>query len=149
VVAAWDDDPESFDYSVTRDHWAILEASTDADGRLLQVVKLPAPSYDRIRRGGSTDMAAGYLNYYVGNGFVLLPEFGDRDADEYAQRVVGDLYPGRALEVLDIDYIAMGGGGIHCATQQQPVSNVRPFVGCHFSLLYFCICIPHFPYIYP
>eukprot|EP00873_Tetraselmis_striata_P045549 jgi/Tetstr1/465813/TSEL_010434.t1 len=38
-------------------------------------------------------MAAGYVNYYVGNGFVLVPEFGDEEADGYAANLLAELYP--------------------------------------------------------
>lgn len=124
VVAALDNDPDSFDYQVTRDHLSILQSATDADGRLLEVIPLPGPSYARIRRRDEDDMAAGYVNYYVGNGFVLVPEFGDEEADGYAANLLAELYPGRTIEVLNIDNIAAGGGGIHCATMQQPASSV-------------------------
>ena len=56
------------------------------------------------------------------NGGVLLPEFGDAKADEKARASLQKAYPGRAIIQLNIDPIAAGGGGIHCTTQQEPVS---------------------------
>ena len=64
-----------------------------------------------------------YLNYYIGNGFVLVPTCGhDADADMLA--LIGDQYPGRAVVGLDVGAIlAHGGGGIHCITQQLPAET--------------------------
>jgi agmatine deiminase len=61
-----------------------------------------------------------YLNFYVGNGFVLVPTANHRaDADMLA--VVAAQFPGREVIGLDVGPIlAYGGGGIHCITQQIP-----------------------------
>ena len=61
-----------------------------------------------------------YVNWYVCNGAVLIPKFGDRFADDAARSMIAELYPSREVVQLRIDYLAEGGGGIHCATQQQP-----------------------------
>ena len=60
------------------------------------------------------------MNYYVCNGAVIAPEFGDADADSAARGVLQRLFSDREIVMVDIDPIAAGGGGIHCATQQQP-----------------------------
>jgi agmatine deiminase len=61
-----------------------------------------------------------YVNWYVCNGAVLVPRFGDRSADGAARSLVTSLYPGREVIQLTINNLAEGGGGIHCITQQQP-----------------------------
>jgi agmatine deiminase len=61
-----------------------------------------------------------YLNYYVVNGAVISAKFGDTAADAAAKAVLQSLYPGRIVVQVTIDGLAVGGGGIHCATQQQP-----------------------------
>lgn len=61
-----------------------------------------------------------YVNWYVCNGAVLIPRFGDRRADDAARSLVRDLYPGRDVVQVTINNLAEGGGGIHCVTQQQP-----------------------------
>ncbi len=71
-------------------------------------------------RGKGTDFLSSYVNYYVCNGAVIAPSFGDRGADQAAAETLRTLYPGREIVQVDIDPIASGGGGIHCATQQQP-----------------------------
>lgn len=117
VVAGYDPDPQSFDHAVTKKHLEILQTATDADGRKLEVVVLEAPQ--NVRKTDE-EFAAGYLNFYVCNGAVIAPEFGDARADANAQAKLKSLFPGRVIEQLNIDGIAAGGGGIHCTTQQEP-----------------------------
>ena len=119
VIAGFDPDPKSFDHAVTKRHLEILRAATDAEGRKLEVVTLVAPS--RVReKFASADFAAGYINFYVCNGAVIAPEFGDEKADAAARQTLQLLFRGREVVQLNIDGIAAGGGGIHCTTQQEP-----------------------------
>ncbi|GHH85230.1 porphyromonas-type peptidyl-arginine deiminase [Streptomyces sulfonofaciens] len=97
----------------------VLKAATDARGRELRVVELPEPDPTRIGRRGRYFIAS-YANYYVVNGAVLLPRFGDPAGDQRAAALIRDLHPGRAVVQLEINTLAEGGGGIHCATKQQP-----------------------------
>ncbi len=119
VVAHLDTDPTSYDHEVTRRHLEILRSATDASGRRLEVVVLEAPAQVRPQYE-SDSFAAGYINFYVCNGAVIAPQFGDARADDTARQVLRDLYPGREVVQLNIDGIAAGGGGIHCLTQQEP-----------------------------
>ncbi len=119
VVAGLEMDRKSFDFEVTRKHLEILRASTDAHNRKLEVLTLESPR--RVRRElQSEDFAAGYINFYVVNGGVIAPQFGDVDADAKCKEVLTRLFPNRRIVQLNVDAIAAGGGGIHCATQQQP-----------------------------
>lgn len=120
VVAGYDPDPDSFDHAVTKRHLQILQAATDAQGRKLEVVVLEAPATVRPQYA-TADFAAGYINFYVCNGAVIIPEFGDPQADQAAQEQLQALFPKRAIIPIPIDGIAAGGGGIHCATQQEPL----------------------------
>ncbi|MBI3285396.1 MAG: agmatine deiminase family protein [Burkholderiales bacterium] len=119
VVAHLDSDPASPEYALTRRHLDILRNSRDARQRTLQVSTLAAPGYVRPEFDNK-DFAAGYVNFYVCNGAVLLPEFGDAQADQAARASLAELFPGRRILQLNIDPIAAGGGGIHCTTQQEP-----------------------------
>ncbi|HGM6837048.1 TPA: agmatine/peptidylarginine deiminase [Serratia marcescens] len=123
VVANLDTDSASYDHAVTQQHLAILKAATDADGRRLQVHTLSPPLAPRDSRfsRNNPDFAAGYINYFVINGAVIAPEFGDPQADRAALELLTALYPQRKVVQLEIDAIAAGGGGIHCATNQLPV----------------------------
>ncbi|MFN8444403.1 MAG: agmatine deiminase family protein [Caldilineaceae bacterium] len=119
VVAGYDPDPASFDHVVTRKHVEILRQATDARNRKLEVAVLEGPS--TIREKYATDnFAAGYINFYVCNGAVIAPEFGDPKTDVAAKQTLQKLFPKRAIVQINIDGIAAGGGGIHCTTQQEP-----------------------------
>ncbi|GAA2814762.1 agmatine deiminase family protein [Kitasatospora paracochleata] len=97
----------------------VLHEATDVTGRALTVVELTEPDFTVIGDRGK-DFLATYLNYYVVNGGVIVPRFGDRAADDRAAGILADLHPGRKVTQVSIDHIASGGGGIHCSTQQQP-----------------------------
>jgi agmatine deiminase len=119
VAAAYEPDETAFDHAVTRRHLDILRSATDARGRRLEIVVLEAPS--RVRPAfENDDFAAGYVNFYVCNGAVIAPEFGDPRADEAARLSLQQLFPDRDVVQINIDAIAAGGGGIHCTTQQEP-----------------------------
>lgn len=119
VVAGVENDASSPEHAVTQRHLAILRKATDARGRPLKVVPMPGPDYVRPQYENK-DFAAGYINFYVCNGAVLCPEFGDAQADRNTKAILREQFPGRDIVQLNIDAIAAGGGGIHCTTQQQP-----------------------------
>ena len=119
VVAHLDPDKSSSEYELTRRHLEILESSTDARGNQLDVVTLEPPKTVR-QRFDSDEFCAGYINFYVCNNAVIAPEFGDVETDSIAKSTLTDLFPDREVVMLNIDGIAAGGGGIHCATQQEP-----------------------------
>lgn len=100
---------------------AVLEHATDARGRSLEIVDLPEADPAELGERGE-DFLGSYVNYYVADGAVILPRFGDRRADERAAAVLRDLHPGREVRAVEIPTLAEGGGGIHCATQQQPAT---------------------------
>ncbi|MFF8784986.1 agmatine deiminase family protein [Streptomyces sp. NPDC015125] len=95
----------------------VLEHAVDARGKRLEVVELFEPA-DIGRRGEG--FLACYANYYVANGAVIMPRFGDRKADGKAAATLRDLYPGREVVPVPVDHLGEGGGGIHCSTQQLP-----------------------------
>ncbi|MBL1073951.1 agmatine deiminase family protein [Nocardia sp. 2] len=121
VVAGLDNDPDSYDYDVTRTHLDILHSATDVHGRPLQVEVLEGPSTVR-EKFAADDFAAGYINFYVCNGAVIAPEFGDPDTDPATRETLERLFPDREVVQIDIDAVAAGGGGIHCTTQQEPAA---------------------------
>lgn len=115
ILANLENDPESFDYAVTRRHQRDLKSAFPRKN-----VRTVSPPNKLPAGFNSDDFAAGYINYYVINGAVIVPEFGDRAADERAQTIIESAYPGREVVPVKINNIAAGGGGIHCATLHQP-----------------------------
>jgi agmatine deiminase len=97
--------------------YEILRQASDKNGRPFEIVVVQEPFDPRI---SSPDFVASYVNYYVCNGGVIAAGFGDRDTDNEAESTLKRLYPDREIVTLNVDPVGEVGGGIHCATQQQP-----------------------------
>ena len=61
-----------------------------------------------------------YLNWLVGNGFVITVGFGDEVADAAAKRRIEGYFPGRDVYVIEMLASWYDGGGVHCHTNDQP-----------------------------
>ena len=115
------DDPDEPDWLRLGVDRRVAQGALDARGRALDVVTVPVLPFSEVDRGdGPERVVVPYLNYYIGNGFVLVPTCGHAaDADMVA--LIAEQYPGREAVALDVGAIlAGGGGGIHCITQQLP-----------------------------
>lgn len=137
VVLTWTDDATDPQYRISRQALEQLSAATDARGRKLVVHKLhqPAPvliseeesaGVDRVpgtlpRRPGDR-LAASYVNFYIGNGVVVVPKFDDPN-DAPAWAALAELFPEREIILVPAREILLGGGNIHCITQQQPLGR--------------------------
>ncbi len=66
------------------------------------------------------DEAALFMNFLVGNGFVLVGTSTDDEQDAEARRVLGRIFPGRDIRFVNVDALWANGGGIHCVTNDQP-----------------------------
>lgn len=135
VVLAWTDDPQDPQYELSAACLRVLEQETDAKGRSIRVHKLPIPSkpvcmtakecagiglWDgQPTRTPGERLAASYVNFYVANGGILLPQFGD-PMDVVAQKTLQALFPTREIVLIAAREILIGGGNIHCITQQIP-----------------------------
>lgn len=95
----------------------ILSRARDARGRAFEIVEIEDALETRSRRA---DFFSAYANYYVGNGALYSPEFGDVRADALARDAFERLYPDREVVMLNLDRIYENGGGAHCVTQQEP-----------------------------
>ncbi len=112
-----DDDPPDLWQRAARETRDILAAAIDVAGRPLRLTEIQEPARARVR---NPEFLASYVNYYVCNGAVIMARFGDAGADAAAQRAIAALHPGREVIALDADALGWIGGGIHCATRQQP-----------------------------
>lgn len=70
----------------------------------------------------SIDFIASYANYYVNNGAVIAPQFGDAQTDAIASGALMRSYPDQEVIMLNVDTLGELGGGVHCATQQRPAT---------------------------
>lgn len=134
VVLAWTDDKSDPQYEMSKSCLDILENSTDAKGRKIKVHKLPLPKPVYITAeecDGLDDMngeptrtpgerlAASYVNFYISNGSVVCPQFNDEN-DKKALEILKELFPTRDVVGIYARDILIGGGNIHCITQQIP-----------------------------
>jgi agmatine deiminase len=72
----------------------------------------------------SFNTCACYTNYFVANGVVVVPVFGNVN-DDRAIKILQEQYPDR--KVVGVNCVALfeNGGGIHCGTPQQPGATPR------------------------
>jgi agmatine deiminase len=134
VLLAWTDDVNDPQYEISREALDVLTATTDAKGRKLEVYKVQLPSpvlisaeecegVDSVEgtmpREEGDRMAASYVNFYIANGAIIAPLFDD-PADRPALEKLKEHFPGREVIGIYAREILLGGGNIHCITQQQP-----------------------------
>jgi agmatine deiminase len=123
VVVGLENDKSIADYDITREHLKILSSAKDANGHDLHIEVLEAPHDVKVHPDEEQDFAAGYIGYYVCNGAVIAQKFGDKDMDLKSKNTLSKLFPNREIIQLEVNAIASGGGSIHCATQQEPLSK--------------------------
>jgi agmatine deiminase len=83
----------------------------------LDLVNLP--SAGRIENIEGDIIPASYMNFYIGNVVVVVPQYGVAN-DRAAVQVVEALFPDRRTVGLRADHILTGGGSFHCISQQVP-----------------------------
>ncbi|TWE13141.1 agmatine deiminase family protein [Rudaeicoccus suwonensis] len=109
-------DPAHPDHAVMQEVVAALEDTTDADGRLWDIRRMPAP---QVLTDDEGPVDYSYLNHLVVNDGVIACSFNDPHDDE-AVALLRECYPGRRVVTVDARPIFARGGGVHCITQHQP-----------------------------
>lgn len=114
------EDRNDANYEVMQQNLAHLRAAKKADGSLFHVEPLPLP---RKRRDFADErLPLSYANFYIGNGFVVVPTFEDEN-DERGVEIVGRYFAGREIIPLSSSGLVCGGGSFHCVTQQIPAGR--------------------------
>ena len=109
VLLSWTDDETDPQYERSVEALSVFSSTVDARGRKIQVVKLHVPgplymteeeAFGIVQEGGEakpriagTRLAASYVNFYIANGGIIVPRFGDAKRDEDAIRVLSETYP--------------------------------------------------------
>lgn len=93
-----------------------LAAMSDAQGRKLEVIRIPSPGVVRGEDGDS--IPASHMNFLIGNEAVVVPIYSDMGDD--ALKALAPLFPDRRIVGLSSTAILTGGGSFHCITQQEP-----------------------------
>ena len=94
-----------------------LDAARRLRSTDLDVVILPSPG--RVLNEDGDVIPASYMNFYIGNAAVVVPQYGAPN-DEVAVEAVQALFPDRAAIGLRADHVLTGGGSFHCISQQVP-----------------------------
>jgi len=137
VVLSWTDDKRDPQYPISRDAYERLMQARDARGRRFKVHKIvqPGPLHateaesrgidaneHARRRPAGERLAGSYVNFYIGNRRVVVPLL-DAKRDGAALRKVQELFPRREVVGVPGREILLGGGNIHCITQQVPAAR--------------------------
>ena len=139
VVLAWCNDPNDPQYAMSQADFDVLSHETDAKGRSLRITKLPVPhkpvcvteeecagylfAEGEDTREPGERLAASYVNFYFGNDCVLVPQFGGIYAEDDARacEILRGCIRNREIVPVPARVILLGGGNIHCITQQIPL----------------------------
>ncbi len=134
VLLTYTDDESDPQHAISRDAQERLEAATDAQGRTLEVIRLPSPGPITITaeeaqgvdavpgslpRRPKDRLAASYANFYIATKRIVYPLL-DPHYDAIAAGVLRSCFPDREVVGVPAREILLGGGNIHCITQQVP-----------------------------
>jgi agmatine deiminase len=136
VVLGWTDNARDVQHAISLDAWERLQAAVDARGRRLKVHKLPMPrplsisakeAAGVVTREGTKARPAGerlagsYVNFYIANGGIVMPLLDSR-TDQIAAAKLKRLFPDRRVVGVPAREVLLGGGNVHCITQQVPAA---------------------------
>jgi agmatine deiminase len=111
VVTVVETDKSSANYEPLKENLARLRSRGD-----LRVATLPCP--EPVYFAGQL-LPASYANFYIANGLVLAPTFGD-PRDRTALNTLARLFPRREVVGIPCRDLVLGLGTLHCMTQQEP-----------------------------
>jgi len=137
VMLTWTDDEADPQFEISNEALAILRAARDAKGRELDITLIHQPGPITITpseaagvdhvpgvqpRSAGDRLAGSYVNSYYANGAVVLPVFDDPH-DEAALKTYEQLFPEHRIITVPGREILLGGGNVHCITQQEPAGE--------------------------
>jgi Peptidylarginine deiminase and related enzymes len=116
IVCAVEEDEGDENYRPLQENLHILREARSVAGERFRILPVPMPhrSEDGLGR-----LPASYLNFYIGNTVVLVPQFGD-PCDLRALEILKQAFPDRSIRGIDCRRLVEGMGTLHCITQQQP-----------------------------
>ena len=99
-------------------NWRVYQAAAErAVAFGVDLIRIPSPG--RVLDNAEELIPASYMNFYIGNAAVVVPQYGQPN-DAAAVEAVAALFPGRAVVGQRADHILTGGGSFHCISQQIP-----------------------------
>lgn len=121
IITAVCEDPDDPNYAPLQENLERLRSARQPDGRPYTVIELPLPQ-KRLELGERLPLT--YANFYIGNGFVVMPTYDDVN-DARAAAILQRAFPERAIIPLPALGLITGGGAFHCITQQLPKGGYR------------------------
>ena len=106
-------------YEKINENLEILKTSRNANNLPLEIIEIEM-SYKRLIPNDNEPSS--YINFYIANNGIVMPSFDDEKADRNAQNIIQSIFPKRKVIAINGIDISLGGGNIHCITQQQPLS---------------------------
>ena len=116
VVVASADRSDTAQYERLQQNIEAIKKFRTPSGERLTIVELPFPE---PRYCDGLRLSAGYLNFYFANGLVLMPTYNDKQ-DRVALGILSELLPDRTVIGINCTDWILGGGSLHCSTQQEP-----------------------------
>ena len=116
VVTVVEENKSDENYELLQENLRTLKTLRLETGKQLSIVELPMPGavvYDDMR------LPASYANFYIGNKYVVVPTFRDKN-DDHALTILQQCFPDRKVIGLDSVDIIWGLGSFHCLSQQEP-----------------------------
>ena len=127
----------------------ILKNATDQDGKPFTIIRMPETGtiLKEVQAGDGTFdflstmadlnlnptqpikvvLASSYLNYIISNGVILMPKYAGNTGvpnlqakDNQAKQILQAAFPNRQIVQIEVNNINIGGGGMHCISQQVP-----------------------------
>ena len=117
IITSVCEDKADTNHEPLQENLKTLQALRRPNGEPYRIVELPLPRKQLELDGERLPLT--YANFYVGNGFVVVPTYDDEN-DERALDILRPLFPKRELIGLPSLGLISGGGSFHCVTQQQP-----------------------------
>jgi len=117
-VACVCDDKSDDNFEPTQQNLRELKQFTNQRGQSFEIAPLPLP---RPLYCDGQRLPAGYCNFLIANGVVVVPEFGD-PADSVAIETLQPLFPDRDVRGCASLALVWGLGSFHCLSQQEPVA---------------------------
>jgi agmatine deiminase len=122
VMAMSTSDSSDPNHELLEENISRLETSTDSKNRSLEVIRMVQP---RPFEFCGKSITPCYANFYIANGGVVVPLYGVPE-DQVALDTLRSVFSDREVVGVMAAYIELGGGAVHCITQQVPKGVKRP-----------------------
>lgn len=136
VILHWTDDVNDPQYARSQAAYRVLSDARDARGRKLRIHKIQAPgplfygedeatgieAGNAVPRPAGGRLAGSYVNFLITNDRIVFPLL-DPATDDQAAATLAGIFPAHRIVGVPAREVLLGGGNIHCITQQIPAGK--------------------------